>query len=128
MRCPKCEHDMQSVEFEGVEVDRCRKCSGIWFDIGESELLRDREAAAAIDTGDRLEGREMNTISRYRCPRCNGGMMHTVDPRRPDIGYEECTSCRGAFFDSGEFADLARDSSSVVSKTRAQHKRRAEPE
>ena len=108
MQCPKCEGDMEAVNYDGVEIDRCRNCKGIWFDIGESESLRDHQAAAAVDTGDPAKGRETNTISRYRCPRCAGGMMRMSDPQRKDIWFEECTACRGSFFDAGEFAELSR--------------------
>lgn len=103
MICPKCKNDMEAIEYEGIEVDRCKNCQGIWFDAGESHWLGDKEAATAIDTGDPLTGRLTNAIRRYRCPRCDGGMLCRVDPKRPHIQYEECTSCRGSFFDAGEF-------------------------
>jgi Zn-finger nucleic acid-binding protein len=113
---------MKAVEYEGIEVDRCIDCKGIWFDIGESDRLRDKDAAAAIDTGDPQRGRQSNEINRYRCPRCDGGMMRMVDPQRAHIWYEECTSCRGSFFDAGEFADLTRDTVSEFLKRVAKAK------
>lgn len=100
---------MEEIEFEGVEVDRCRSCKGIWFDVGESDWLLGVDAAAALDTGDPETGKHNNQISRYRCPRCDGGMMRRTNTRRIEIQYEECTSCRGSFFDAGEFTDLVRD-------------------
>ena len=100
---------METLAYEGVEIDRCKNCKGIWFDAGESHSLRDKNAAAAIDTGDPVKGRQTNEIDRYRCPRCGGGMIRMVDPQRAHIQYEECTSCRGSFFDAGEFADVAED-------------------
>ena len=109
MICPKCADRMQAIEYRGVEVDRCTSCRGIWFDAGESHWLSGEETAAAIDTGDPSVGRQTNAINRYRCPRCNGGMLHRVDPQRPHIQFEECTSCRGSFFDAGEFAELMQD-------------------
>jgi Zn-finger nucleic acid-binding protein len=109
MLCPKCKNDMEVVEFEGIEVDRCKNCKGIWFDVGESDWLLGTDAAAAIDTGDPLIGRETNEIDTYRCPRCGGGMLRWIDPKRTQIQYEECTSCRGSFFDAGEFSDLIKD-------------------
>ncbi len=109
MLCPKCKNDMEAIEHAGVEVDRCKSCKGIWFDIGETDSLRDKHAAAAIDTGDPLRGKQTNEIDRYRCPRCDGGMMRMVDPQHSHIWYEECTSCRGTFFDAGEFTDLTQD-------------------
>jgi len=108
MRCPKCRTDMEQIEFDGVEIDRCKYCKGIWFDAGESDLLRNKEAAAAIDIGDAHSGKLTNKIDRYRCPRCDGGMMRMVDPQQTHIWYEECTSCKGSFFDAGEFTDLSQ--------------------
>ena len=109
MLCPKCNNEMQVVDYAGVEVDRCTGCGGIWFDVGESDWLRDPAAAAALDTGDASRGVEYDKICRYRCPRCAGGMLRRHDPQRTGIWYEECTSCRGSFFDAGEFRGLAGD-------------------
>ncbi len=108
MRCPKCTNDMEQVEYDGVEVDRCTDCKGIWFDAGESDVLRNKEAAAVIDTGDPSRGKRTNEVNRYRCPRCDGGMLRKVDPQQANIWYEECTSCRGSFFDAGEFVDVSQ--------------------
>jgi PAT family beta-lactamase induction signal transducer AmpG len=107
MRCPKCRSDMEQVDYEGTEIDRCTTCSGIWFDAGETELLRDKKAAAAIDTGDALTGSQTNTIDRYQCPRCSGAMVRMVDPKQKHIWYEKCSSCNGSFFDAGEMRDLS---------------------
>jgi Zn-finger nucleic acid-binding protein len=107
MRCPKCRADMEQIEYEGVEVDRCTICAGIWFDHGEVEQLQDKKAAAAIDTGDKEVGKEQNTIDNYRCPRCSGAMIKMVDSGQRHIWYEKCSQCHGSFFDAGEFKDLA---------------------
>jgi hypothetical protein len=39
MKCPKCGHEMEEVDLQGIKVDRCSHCSGIYFDRGELELL-----------------------------------------------------------------------------------------
>ena len=39
MRCPKCGHAMQEEELEGVKVDRCSFCEGVYFDAGELDLV-----------------------------------------------------------------------------------------
>ena len=114
MRCPKCGSDMERIEHDGVEIDRCKNCKGIWFDAGESGFLRNKEAAAAIDTGDPRRGKQTNEFDRYRCPRCDGGMLRKVDPQQGNIWYEECTSCRGSFFDAGEFVDVSQRTISAL--------------
>jgi Zn-finger nucleic acid-binding protein len=121
MICPKCKNDMEAIEYAGVEVDRCKNCKGIWFDVGETEWLFGEDAAAAIDTGDPLVGEQTNQINRYRCPRCDGGMMRKTDPKQKQIKYEECTSCRGTFFDAGEFTDMIKDAISGLLERRNTH-------
>ncbi len=118
MKCPKCLNDMLATVFEGVEVDRCKHCQGIWFDAGERDWLFGEDAAKALDTGDPDVGRRTNQIVRYRCPRCGGGMMRKQDPQHAGIHYEECTSCRGSFFDAGEFSELIKESRSALLKRR----------
>jgi len=108
MRCPKCRADMEQIEFEGTEVDRCKICKGIWFDAGEIELMRDNRAAVAVDTGDASVGKQSNVIDRYQCPRCSGSMVRVVDPRQRHIWYETCGSCGGSFLDAGELIDLSK--------------------
>jgi Zn-finger nucleic acid-binding protein len=107
MRCPKCRADMEQLEYEGTEVDRCTICSGIWFDAGEIDVMRDKSAAATIDTGDVSIGKASNAIDRYRCPRCSGSMLRVVDPQQTHIWYETCGSCHGSFLDAGELQDLS---------------------
>ena len=39
MKCPKCGHDMKEESLEGVSVDRCTRCEGIFFDAGELDQV-----------------------------------------------------------------------------------------
>ncbi len=108
MRCPKCRADMEQIDYEGTEIDRCESCGGLWFDAGEIEQLRDKQSAAAIDTGDKRAGKRNNALHDYDCPRCSGAMVRVVDPRQPHIWFETCGACHGSFLDAGELRDLTR--------------------
>jgi hypothetical protein len=44
MKCPKCGHDMKEEPLEGVTVDRCTHCEGIFFDAGELEQIFRQQA------------------------------------------------------------------------------------
>jgi PAT family beta-lactamase induction signal transducer AmpG len=116
MRCPKCRSDMEQIDVEGVEIDRCVTCNGIWFDAGEAEALRSGKAAAAIDIGDASVGRVHNAVDGYRCPRCGGPVTRMSDSLQRHIWFEKCESCEGTFFDAGEFLDLSRLSISDLFK------------
>ena len=39
MKCPKCGFDLETEVYHELEVDRCIKCDGVWFDAGEAEQL-----------------------------------------------------------------------------------------
>lgn len=39
LQCPKCDGRLQPVMFEGVEIDVCDKCGGVWLDANELEAL-----------------------------------------------------------------------------------------
>ncbi len=39
MCCPKCGHEMKEMKLQGIMVDQCASCSGIYFDKGELEIL-----------------------------------------------------------------------------------------
>ncbi len=42
-KCPRCGVALTEVEHEGVKIDRCPNCHGIWLDAGELEQLRKRD-------------------------------------------------------------------------------------
>jgi len=39
MKCPKCGYDLITSDWQGVSIDQCPNCHGIWFDAGEAESL-----------------------------------------------------------------------------------------
>ena len=51
MTCPKCAGPMRTYERNGVHVDQCADCRGIFLDRGELERLIDAENAWHGSTG-----------------------------------------------------------------------------
>jgi uncharacterized protein len=45
MKCPICDVDLQLAERQGVEIDYCPKCRGVWLDRGELDKIIERGAA-----------------------------------------------------------------------------------
>ena len=78
MICPKCAAEMLVLTvgtLRGkVVVDRCSNCSGIWFDHGEAEALKEKWGSEYIDCGDPKVGRLYNTLRDIRCPICKDKM------------------------------------------------------
>ena len=47
MNCPLCDVDLQMTERQGIEIDYCPKCRGVWLDRGELDKIIERANAAA---------------------------------------------------------------------------------
>ena len=43
INCPKCDGTLLELTHEGVQIDRCNKCNGVWLDAGELERLTSQE-------------------------------------------------------------------------------------
>src|SRR6266540_2201786 len=83
MNCPKCASLMLKVNFDGVEVDNCTGCHGIFFDEFEKEQLLKMKGAEAIDFGDPVVSRKFNKVDRIDCLRCGSRMIRMVDLDQP---------------------------------------------
>jgi len=46
MKCPSCEELLVMSERQGVEIDYCPKCRGVWLDKGELDKIIEKSAAA----------------------------------------------------------------------------------
>ena len=106
MICPKCQGDMQPVNYEGIEVDRCANCGGVWFDFSEIEQLKQLQGSESIDAGTAEEGRKRDAQSPVHCPRDQARLIPMVDIAQPHVWFESCPVCHGVYLDAGEFSDL----------------------
>ncbi len=39
LRCPKCGMELVEIGYQGVMIDKCTGCEGIWLDAGELESI-----------------------------------------------------------------------------------------
>jgi uncharacterized protein len=46
MQCPICNVELKMADRQGVEIDYCPKCRGVWLDRGELDKLIERSAQA----------------------------------------------------------------------------------
>ena len=42
MQCPACSATLQMMERQGVEIDYCPQCRGVWLDRGELDKILER--------------------------------------------------------------------------------------
>jgi Zn-finger nucleic acid-binding protein len=46
MKCPNCEETLVMTERQGVEIDYCPKCRGVWLDRGELDKIIEKSPYA----------------------------------------------------------------------------------
>jgi Zn-finger nucleic acid-binding protein len=109
MKCPVCRIDMIAVEYRKIELDYCVRCSGVWFDSGEIELLLDTiKGEGSGFSGMGLTGLEEteSTEKKRRCPICNQKMKKMTIGEEPKVLIDGCPRGDGLWFDGGELQQV----------------------
>ena len=65
MQCPVDQTDLLMSDRNGVEIDYCPKCRGVWLDRGELDKIIERSSGAAVASpaATRPEPRQASTTS-----------------------------------------------------------------
>jgi Zn-finger nucleic acid-binding protein len=66
MKCPIDQTDLVMTDRQGVEIDYCPTCRGVWLDRGELDKIIDRmtpDASSAAGAAGAYTGREWDTPS-----------------------------------------------------------------
>lgn len=106
MNCPKCKTErLAPFTIEGVTVDRCAACAGVWFDATELSQLLSEEARHVAQL---LEGSmsEQADGTKADCPRDASKMMRVYSAIDHSVILDVCGECRGVWLDGGEFEKL----------------------
>ena len=108
MDCPSCSEPLIVVEREGIELDYCPKCKGLWFDADELELLNEalKLDAALPDMGSLSKA--VTTEKGRKCPRCGKRMEKVYMGEKPPIVIDRCRNGHGLWFESGELGQAIR--------------------
>ena len=52
MNCPACNVALDERNYQGLEVDHCPQCKGLWLDFDELDLLEDTANRSDVLEGD----------------------------------------------------------------------------
>ena len=99
MDCPRCQSaQLELKDLQGIEVDKCPQCQGLWLDHHELDQLED----LVLDE-DRLKGTMVYAQrgSEISCPKCSGAMS-TFNYRAYDLPIDFCDEGHGFWLDAGE--------------------------
>jgi Zn-finger nucleic acid-binding protein len=53
--CPVCRSGLFTERIEGIEIDRCSQCAGVWLDAGEYDIVRNRIEERKVSTQSGVE-------------------------------------------------------------------------
>lgn len=109
MDCPKCAVPLEVVNYEGVQVDRCKQCKGVWLDDGEivkivqtkqqtfdKNLITETLGQGFAGIPDHQQQKAVN------CPKCQSPMKPVNYDYSSGIILDRCPQGHGIWFDGGE--------------------------
>mgnify|MGYP000495320366 CR=1 FL=1 len=98
LKCPACPGTLAPCEVDGVVVDTCDGCGGIWFDRDELDKLVNNAAR-------QLRAHGQTRLSQRPCPR-DGAMMQTLKYPQTLVEAEVCPDCAGLWLDRAEADEI----------------------
>jgi len=113
--CPHCEIPLQTIQLKlkhDLFIERCSECFGLFFDIGEMELLLQSSVSqvqginlAHIDAinADRYSSKK--PVKYILCPVCRQFMRRTNFAKKSGVIVDSCQQ-HGLWLDSGEITHL----------------------
>lgn len=99
MKCPDCNAELVQKKRDGVEMDVCPSCQGMWLSRQELAELEDE----VFDFGDNEKGSLMlaSTPSSRKCPQC-GNSMRRFQYRFYDLEMDFCEQQHGYWLEANE--------------------------
>jgi len=116
VKCPIDKSDMIVVEHEKIELDYCLRCSGVWLDSGELELLVNvlRNEGANLSYYELLTPQHARvTEAKRKCSLCGRKMDKVWLGEKPRVLIDRCPLGDGLWFDSGELQMVLREMESA---------------
>lgn len=110
-RCGKCGGPFAALFLDGLIVDRCALCRGVWLDSAEIERLAGAPDSSRAQLPTDGTGRAPLDRIFGSCPSCKIGLRSFEVPNHP-ASLEVCPRCIGVWFDRGELR-LLTDASVV---------------
>jgi Zn-finger nucleic acid-binding protein len=115
MNCSGCGGTMAEIGIEGVMIDRCGRCGGVWLDSGEADDLAKK---APKSPKDALKAKKYELMRQWKvapqdprptdrsCPRCDAHLTRVNYKSVPGLLVDKCPDDCGMYLDAGEMAKI----------------------
>lgn len=108
MQCPSCRSELETRSTNGIEIDECPSCRGIWFDADELRQTKD-QADPDLRWMDfelwKHEDEFHVSEKKMKCPKCSIALA-AIDYGKTGVEVDFCIQCRGVWLDAGEFEKI----------------------
>ncbi|MBI2034356.1 MAG: zf-TFIIB domain-containing protein [Candidatus Levybacteria bacterium] len=123
--CPSCGSNLKQKNYNGVRIDECERCNGMWFD--KDELRRAKDATdddlrwLDFDLFEKKEGKFSAIKTDKKCPSCSS-QMQSLQYMDSKVTIDVCPSCNGVWLDNNELKKIVQYLENiVVSKTSSEY-------
>ncbi len=128
MICPSCKKDLVVKNYEGVEIDLCENCKGVWLDNGElSKIVEIKEVQFSkeiIESTLRLSssGIPDEEIERkVLCPKCQTHLNPVNCNYSSGVIIDRCPKGHGLWLDGDELEKVQAQSERWEEKIKENH-------
>lgn len=113
MNCVRCNVPLEGKKYEGVQIDQCTRCHGVWLDEGELQQIIAREEetfspemiqSAIINGFAGIPEAEKDSVE--LCPKCGARMTAVNYAYHTGIIIDRCPSQHGIWFDGQEMEKI----------------------
>ena len=113
-RCPADDFTLRTETYEGVEIDRCPHCGGVWLDAGELEAIESNQDSdfrdvptSKLDSVSAAVGMAQAASEAPRkCVACDSELVKKEYGMSSQIMIDSCPKGHGIWLDAGELSRL----------------------
>lgn len=110
MKCPFCSNAMKEENYEGVIIDRCCSCDGVWLDDNEIQIILQQTQKTFTELQKIeaiiLKNQDHREKESLRCPKC-GDLLQVLNyALNSGVFIDRCKNHHGVWLDKGELDKL----------------------
>lgn len=110
LNCPDCAASLKPVFYEGVQVNFCLQCSGMFLD---KKKLNNIQQSREIDIPTSTPAAPRKSEVGRNCPACNTSMQKVKYGKFRNTIIDICKYCSGIWLDKGELEAIQADFEAV---------------
>jgi uncharacterized protein len=111
MKCPRCDSELKTIDYEGAKIETCSSCGGEWLDNAElKQIVQTVEKPFPQEMRDSLDAVNKSIFSidesvdnQLSCPNCSDVELNRFNyASSSGIALDKCPVCGGFWLDKEE--------------------------